>query len=68
MKAKAKWGFIGDAKKLGVDSAKVVAGQVFENVEDEYGYALIGKGLIEESPETAKPKSNKQALPSENKQ
>lgn len=48
MKIKAKWGFVGDAKKLGVDSARVVAGQEFPNVDDEYAHTLIGKGLVEE--------------------
>ena len=48
MKIKAKWGFVGDAKKLGADSARVTAGQVFPDVDEEYGHTLIGKGLVEE--------------------
>nr|WP_288454590.1 hypothetical protein [uncultured Pseudomonas sp.] len=48
MKIKALWGFIGNAALLGAESAKVVAGQVFENADDEYGHTLVGKGLVEE--------------------
>lgn len=48
MKIKALWGFIGNATLLGAESAKVVAGQVFENADDEYGHTLVGKGLVEE--------------------
>ncbi|MCT5586652.1 hypothetical protein LZL78_31635 [Pseudomonas aeruginosa] len=48
MKIKAKWGFVGDAVKLGAESAKVKAGQEFEDVDDEYAHILIGKGLAVE--------------------
>lgn len=67
MKIKAKWGFVGDAVKLGAESAKVRAGQVFEDVDDEYAHVLIGKGLAEEVTEKAKPKEAKQAAPKEAK-
>ena len=67
MKIKAKWGFIGDAKKLGTDSSKVKAGQVLDKVDAEYGHTLIGKGLAEEITGETKPKANKQAAPKENK-
>lgn len=67
MKIKALWGFIGDAKKLGADSAKVKAGQVFEDADDEYAQTLIGKGLAEEVGAATKPKATKPAAPKENK-
>lgn len=75
MKIKAKWGFIGDAAKLKADSAKVKAGQVFEDVDDEYAHILIGKGLAESFDGESKPKGRKavapksaaSAAPSENK-
>lgn len=67
MKIKALWGFIGDAKKLGADSAKVKAGQVFEDADDEYAHTLIGKGLAEEVGAETKPKATKPAAPKENK-
>lgn len=67
MKIKAKWGFVGDAKKLGAESAKVASGQVFEDADDEYAHILIGKGLAEEVTAEAKPKASKQAAPKENK-
>ncbi|MWK58715.1 hypothetical protein GO594_22260 [Pseudomonas otitidis] len=47
MKIKTLWGFIGNAEKLGADSSRVPADKVFDDVEDEYGHALIGKGLAE---------------------
>lgn len=67
MKIKALWGFIGDVQKLGGDSAKVKAGQVFEDADDEYAHTLIGKGLVEEISAETKPKANKSAAPKENK-
>lgn len=67
MKIKAKWGFVGDAAKLGAESAKVKAGQVFEDADDEYAHILIGKGLAEEVNEKAKPKEAKPAAPKEAK-
>ncbi|MCY1426811.1 hypothetical protein D3C76_1340740 [compost metagenome] len=67
MKIKAKWGFIGDAAKLGAESAKVKAGQVFESADDEYAHILIGKGLAEEVTSTVKLKETKPAAPKEAK-
>ncbi|MCW8156620.1 hypothetical protein D7243_10485 [Stutzerimonas stutzeri] len=74
MKIKAKWGFIGNARLLGVASAKVVAGQVFGDVDDEYAHTLIGKGLAEPvadespaKPKPAAPSTNKPAAPKETK-
>ncbi|WP_217477317.1 DUF7302 family protein [Stutzerimonas stutzeri] len=74
MKIKAKWGFIGNARLLGVASAKVVAGQVFDDVDDEYAHTLIGKGLaqpaVDEAPAKPKPtaqRTNKPAAPKETK-
>ncbi|AID83539.1 MULTISPECIES: DUF7302 family protein [Pseudomonas] len=63
MKIKALWGFVGDAKKLGAESAQVRAGQVFEEVDDEYAHVLIGKGLAAEVGEQTKPKETKPAAP-----
>lgn len=67
MKIKAKWGFVGDPAKLKADSAKVKAGQVFDDADDEYAHTLIGKGLAEEAPSDAKPKTAKATGPKENK-
>lgn len=67
MKIKAKWGFVGDPAKLGAESAKVKVDQVFEDVDDEYAHVLIGKGLVEEATEKAKPKEAKPAAPKETK-
>lgn len=67
MKIKAKWGFVGDAAKLKADSAKVKAGQVFEDVDDEYAHILIGKGLAEEFDGKAKGKEAKPTAPKETK-
>ncbi|WP_296271731.1 DUF7302 family protein [Pseudomonas sp. UBA6323] len=69
MKIKAKWGFIGDAAKLKVDSPRVKAGQVFEGVDDEYAHTLIGKGLAEEFDGKApvKAKETKPTAPKETK-
>lgn len=47
MKIKALWGFRGDAKKLGKGDGRVRANDIFEDVEPEYGHALVGKGLVE---------------------
>lgn len=64
MKIKVLWGFCGDVEKLGPDTngdsrSPTRAGQVFENVEDEYAYTLIGKGLVQQfdgaAPATTKP-------------
>nr|EKW4795648.1 hypothetical protein [Pseudomonas aeruginosa] len=52
-----------DAKKLGAESAQVRAGQVFEEVDDEYAHVLIGKGLAAEVGEQTKPKETKPAAP-----
>ncbi|MGP9823763.1 DUF7302 family protein [Ectopseudomonas khazarica] len=69
MKIKAKWGFIGDAAKLKADSPRVKAGQVFEDVDDEYAHVLIGKGLAEEFDGKAKTKAKetKPTAPAETK-
>lgn len=74
MKIKAKWGFIGNARLLGVASSKVVAGQVFDDVDDEYAHTLIGKGLAQPAvdeapakPKPAAPRTNKPAAPKETK-
>jgi len=63
MKIKALWGFIGNARILGAATSKVVAGQVFDDVDDEYGHALVGKGLAEEIIGEGKPKAGKPAAP-----
>lgn len=64
MKIKVLWGFCGDVEKLGPDTngdsrSPTRAGQVFENVEDEYAYTLIGKGLVQQfdgaAPAATKP-------------
>lgn len=72
MKIKALWGFAGNATLLGADSSHVKAGQVFEEVDDEYGHILIGKGLAEEvdgegKPKSVKPKDTKPTGPKESK-
>ncbi|MBK3444114.1 DUF7302 family protein [Pseudomonas lactis] len=72
MKIKAVWGFVGNAALLGAESTSVKAGQEFEDVDDEYGHTLIGKGLVVEleadgKPKVAKPKDTKAASPKENK-
>ncbi|HEY9271270.1 hypothetical protein [Achromobacter sp.] len=48
MKIKALWGFRGDAAKLGKGNGRVRAGDTFDNVDPEYGHALIGNRLAEE--------------------
>ena len=68
MKIKAVWGFRGDAPKLIAESADVQAGQVFENVDPEYGHALVGKGLVVQVHESAAPQETKPAAPSEIKE
>lgn len=65
MKIKAKWGFRGDALKLNAESADVKAGQVFEDVDPEYGHVLVGKGLVVQLHEGAAPEETKPAQPSE---
>ncbi|VEF08403.1 Uncharacterised protein [Pseudomonas fluorescens] len=72
MKIKALWGFVGNAQLLGADSSSVKAGQVFEDVDDEYAHTLIGKGLAEEvdgegKSKPAKPKDTKPTGPKESK-
>jgi len=62
MKIKAKWGFIGDAKKLGADTGVVKAGQTFD-ADDEYAHVLIGKGLVEQVGGKAKADESKEAKP-----
>ncbi|WDM65323.1 hypothetical protein [Stenotrophomonas forensis] len=65
MNIKAVWCFRGDAPKLNAESADVQAGQVFENVDPEYGHALVGKGLVVQVHESAAPQEKKPAKPSE---
>lgn len=59
MKIKALWGFVGE-------KGRVRTGDVLD-VSNEYGHALIGKGLAKEDSGTEKPKATKQAAPKENK-
>ena len=63
MKIKAKWGFIGNALLLGAQSSKVTAGQTFDNVDEEYGHTLVGKGLAEQASDEAKPRTSRQTAP-----
>lgn len=59
MRIKAVWGFVGNAVLLGSEATAVKAGQVFDDVDDEYAHALIGKGLVEEIEADGKPKVTK---------
>lgn len=59
MKIKALWGFVGD-------KGHVRTGDVLE-VSNEYGHALIGKGLAVEVRGNEGPKATKQIAPKENK-
>lgn len=59
MKIKALWGFLGQ-------NGMVRRGQEIE-VSQEYGHALIGKGLATEVVEKPEPRTTKQAAPKENK-
>lgn len=70
MKIKVVWGFVGNALLLGSATTAVKAGQVFDEVEDEYAHALIGKGLAVEldangKHRVTKPEENKSAAPKE---
>lgn len=72
MHIKTLWGFVGNGQLLGADSNKVKAGATFDDVNDEYAHALIGKGLAVEvdgsdKAKLAKPKNTKPAAPGENK-
>ena len=72
MKIKILWGFVGNSQLLKADSNKVKAGAVFDDVDDEYAYTLIGKGLAVEvdangKPRVAKPKETKPSTPKEDK-
>jgi|EndMetStandDraft_8_1072994.scaffolds.fasta_scaffold484690_2 hypothetical protein len=69
MKIKVLWGFCGDVEKLGPDTngdsrSPTRAGQVFENVEDEYAYTLIGKGLVQQFDGSAPAFTKPAAAPS----
>ncbi|WP_312237791.1 hypothetical protein [Stenotrophomonas sp.] len=69
MKIKVLWGFCGDVEKLGPDTngdsrSPTRAGQVFENVEDEYAYTLIGKGLVQQFDGSAPASRKPAAAPS----
>lgn len=44
MKIKILWGFVGNGALLGGTSNKVKAGETFDEADDEYAHALIGKG------------------------
>lgn len=67
MKIQTLWGFEGDASKLGAESGRVRAGETFENVDDDYGHGLIGKGLAIEVDASAAPKETKPASAAEKK-
>lgn len=72
MKIKVVWGFVGNALLLGSATTAVKAGQVFDDVEDEYAHALIGKGLAVEldvngKHRVTKPDENKSAAPKQDK-
>lgn len=72
MRIKILWGFVGNGGLLGADSNKVKAGTVFDEVDDEYAHALIGKGLAAEvgaddKPRLTKSKETKPAAPKEGK-
>lgn len=66
MKIRALWGFVGDKAELKNDSGAARAGQEFE-VGEEYGHALIGKGLAADASSTVEPKSKKPVAPKETK-
>ena len=68
MKIKVLWGFEGNAQKLGSKSSRVRAGEVFNNVDDDYAHVLIGKGLVEEVASKKAPRNTKAASPAETKQ
>ncbi|AJO76491.1 hypothetical protein [Pseudomonas sp. MRSN 12121] len=70
MKIKTLWGFVGNGALLGADSNKIKANVVFDEAEDEYAHALIGKGLAVEvdangKSRAAKSKENKAAAEKE---
>lgn len=67
MKIRTLWGFEGDPVKLGVALARIHAGEVLEDVEDEYAYGLIGKGLAVQVTDGAAPKETKPASAAEKK-
>ncbi|MDD1150399.1 hypothetical protein M5G25_19145 [Pseudomonas sp. TNT2022 ID357] len=72
MRIKAVWGFVGAAQLLGSETTSVKAGQVFDDVDEEYAHALIGKGLVEEVEaddilKVAKPKDTKPTAAKETK-
>lgn len=53
MKIKVVWGFLGDPSQLQGEGGRVRAGDIIDNVGNEYAHALIGKGLavaIEDDP------------------
>lgn len=63
MEIKVLWGFEGDPEKVKTQNGRVTVGTVLDIEDEEYAYALIGKGLAEPT----KLASTKQAKPSENK-
>ncbi|MET3715381.1 hypothetical protein [Pseudomonas sp. PvP001] len=67
MKIRTLWGFEGDPVKLGVALARIHAGEVLEDVDDEYAYGLIGKGLAVQVTDGAAPKETKPATAAEKK-
>ncbi len=72
MKIKILWGFVGNGALLGGTSNKVKAGETFDEADDEYAHALIGKGLAEEvdgdgQAKAVKPKETKPTAPKESK-
>jgi topoisomerase IA-like protein len=67
MKIRTLWGFEGDPVKLGVALARIHAGEVLEDVDDEYAHGLIGKGLAVQVADSAAPKETKPATAAEKK-
>lgn len=72
MKIKILWGFVGNGALLGASSNKIKAGETFDEADDEYGHALIGKGLAVEidangKPRVTKPKETKPVTSKETK-
>lgn len=66
MKIRALWGFVGNVDELKNQAGTARAGEEF-TVGDEYGHALVGKGLAVEVDGKTAPKMNKQAKPEETK-
>lgn len=67
MKIRTLWGFEGDPAKLGVAFARIHAGEILEDVDEEYAHGLIGKGLAVQVTDGAAPKETKPATAAEKK-